>query len=277
MSQKSISIIWNWVYGRALAHLFRKRHIVQMFGRTIREAWDQLISDFGMLGSDADYVIISITTSGLSEVYPMIVPALRQWTHVILAMKWLTLDELLPIDECLRHTPDISLSILSGPGFAHEILSDTPVHLIFASESITEVEQEDFLIDGLTLDFSHDVLGVSWCGVLKNVYAIGAGMASTESGWDRSQYTTRVVHEMAELLTVLGWVWETAMSPAWRWDVWICTTPDSRNFRYGESLSMPIGTTVEGYSAARILQKNYRDIITSERFPIIASIISRLQ
>ena len=78
------------------------------------------------------------------------------------------------------YTPNIPLSILSGPGFAHEIQSDIPVHLIFASKNIDKIEQEDFLIDGLTLDFSRDILGVSWCGVLKNIYAIGAGMVSCE-------------------------------------------------------------------------------------------------
>ncbi len=276
MSQKTISIIWNWVYGRALAHLFRKRHIVQMFGRTVREVWDQLISDFGTLGSDADYIIISITTSALSEVYPIIAPYLRRWSHVILAMKWLTANKLLPIDECLRHTPDISLSILSGPGFAHEILSDIPVHLIFASESITEWEQDDLLLDGLTLDWSHDLLGVSWCGVLKNIYAIGAGMESRIWELDRSEYTTRVVHEMSELIQILGWVWETAMSPAGRWDIWICTTPHSRNYRYGTNPDDTTLDTVEWYSAGLILRERYGDILSSWQFPIITSIIEKL-
>lgn len=274
--QKNISIIWNWVYGRALAHLFGKKHLVKIFWRTMREPWDLLISDFGTLGSDADYIIISITTSALSEVYPMIVPCLNKWSHVILAMKWLTANKLLPIDECILHTPDISLSILSGPGFAHEIQSDIPVHLIFASRVIDEVEQEDFLIDGLTLDFSHDVVGVSWCWVLKNIYAIGAGMASCELWFDRGHYTTTVVHEMAELLLVLGWVWETAMSPAGRWDVWICTTPHSRNFRYGVSPDSTILGTVEWYNAAQIFREKYGNLLASWQFPIITSIITKL-
>lgn len=274
--QKTFSIIWNWVYGRALAHLFGKKHLVKIFWRTIREPWDNLISDFGSLGSDADYIIISITTSALSEVYPMIAPYLNKWSHVILAMKWLTANKLLPIDECLKYTPDISLSILSGPGFAHEIQSDIPVHLIFASSSIDEMEQEDFLIDGLTLDFSHDVLGVSWCGVLKNIYAIGAGIASRRWELDRSYYTTIVVHEMAELLTVLLGVWETAMSPVGRWDVWICTTPHSRNFRYGANHEDNSLETVEWLSAAQIFSERYGSLLSSWRFPILTSIISKI-
>lgn len=274
--QKNFSIIWNWVYGRALAHLFGKKHLVKIFWRTIREPWDNLISDFGNLGSDADYIIISITTSALSEVYPMIAPYLNKWSHVILAMKWLTANKLLPIDECLKYTPDISLSILSGPGFAHEIQSDIPVHLIFASSSIDETEQEDFLIDGLTLDFSHDILGVSWCGVLKNIYAIGAGIASRRWELDRSHYTTIVVHEMAELLTVLWGVWETAMSPVGRWDVWICTTPHSRNFRYGASHENNSLDTVEWLSAAQIFSERYSNLLLSWKFPILTSIISKI-
>lgn len=276
MSQKTISIIWNWAYGRALAHLFGKRHQVKIFWRILQESWDYLISDFATLGSGADYIIISITTSALSEVYPIIVPSLRKWSHVILAMKWLTANKLLPIDECLRYTPDISLSVLSGPGFAHEILSDIPVHLIFAGESITEGEQDDFLLDGLTLDFSHDILGVSWCGVLKNIYAIGAGMESRKWELDRSGYTTRVVCEMTELLSVLWWIWETAMSPAGRWDVWICTTPNSRNYRYGVNPDDTTLGTVEWYSAAVIFRERYRDVLASGRFPLLVTIVQSI-
>jgi glycerol-3-phosphate dehydrogenase len=85
-------------------------------------------------------------------------------------------------------------------------MGDVPVHLVLASDSIDEVEQEDFLLDNLTLDFSRDVTGVSWCGILKNIYAIGAGIRSHDADWDRAHYTTRVVDEMTRLLYVLGGV-----------------------------------------------------------------------
>lgn len=274
--QKKFSIIWNWVYGRALAHLFGKNHEVQIFWRTLRDPWDQLLSNFWVFWNNADYIIISITTSALSEVYPMIAPYLHKWNHVILAMKWLTANNLLPIDECLMYTPNIPLSILSGPGFAHEIQSDIPVHLIFASKNIDKIEQEDFLIDGLTLDFSRDILGVSWCGVLKNIYAIGAGMVSCEQWFDRWHYTTNAVNEMSELLWEFWGARETAMSPAGRWDVWICTTPHSRNFRYGMNPIATISNTIEWYSAAEIFKQKYKDILSSWKFPLITSIIQKL-
>lgn len=274
--QKKFSIIWNWVYGRALGHLFSKNHIVQIFWRTLREPWDRLLSDFWTLWSNANYIIISITTSALSDVYPIIAPYLNTSNHVILAMKWLTRNKLLPIDECLIYSPDISLSILSGPWFAHEIQSDIPVHLIFANKNIDEVEQEDFLIDGLTLDFSSDILGVSWCGVLKNIYAIWAGMTSCEPWFDRWHYTTLAVHEMSELLWVLWGMRETAMSPAGRWDIWICTTPHSRNFKYGANPDTTISNTVEWYNAAEIFKQKYKDILSSWKFPLITSIINKI-
>lgn len=96
-------------------------------------------------------------------------------------MKGLTENGLLPIEECRKYLPEHRISVLSGPGFADDILTNIPVHLVLAGDDFTEEEEEDFLVDNLTLDFSHDVTGVSWCGVLKNIYAIGAGMASIGS------------------------------------------------------------------------------------------------
>lgn len=274
---KSISIIWNWVYGCALAHLFGKKHAVKVFWRTQKREWEYLIDNFPESWSDADYIIISITTSALSQVYPVIAPHIQSRSHVILAMKWLTANSLLPIDECRLSTPDHHISILSGPGFADEIISDIPVHLVLASDSTLEEEQEDFLLDNLTLDWSHDVTGVSWCGILKNIYAIGAGIRSHDADWDRSHYTTAVVHEMSMILTVLGGVSETAIWPAWRGDVWICTTPHSRNFRYGASLDPSLRQGAEWYNAALHMSENYSDIMRSWDFPIIARIISQIQ
>lgn len=276
MSSKTISIIGNWVYGNALAHLFGKKHDVKVFWRSIKNPWDFLISDFPSVGADADYVIMSITTSALSEVYPTIAQYIKWWTHVVLAMKWLTVNKLLPMDECRACTPDIQISVLSGPGFAHEIQSDVPVHLILTSMNINEIEQEDFLIDGLTLDFSDDIVGVSWCWVLKNIYAIGAGMLSAESTFDRSHYTTEVVHELSELLVELGWKAETAMGPAGRWDVWICTTLHSRNFRYGASHDITLQDQAEGYNAWKLFWEKYGHLLSPWRFPIISSIIEKL-
>ena len=104
-----------------------------------------------------DYLIISITTRGLSDLLPKIAVNIAPHTHIILAMKGLTSNGLLPVDECKKYLPNHRISVLSGPGFAEEIMAETPVHLVIAGENITEDEEEDFLVENLTLDFTDDI------------------------------------------------------------------------------------------------------------------------
>ena len=232
MSKRNIAIIGNGVYGRALWFLFSKKHDITIFWREIKNDDERLIDDFVTLSKHFDYLIISITTKGLSDLLPKIFSSVSSETHIILAMKWLTANGLLPIDECRKFLPSHRISILSGPGFAEEIMSSIPVHLVLASDSLIESEEEDFLVDNLTLDFTTDIMWVSLCGVLKNIYAIGAGMASKNTGFDRAAYTQGAVHEMSMILESMGYKGETAHGPAGRGDMWVCTTPHSRNFRF---------------------------------------------
>lgn len=273
--QKHIAIIGNWAYGTALAYLLWKKHRISIFGRIPKNEIEMSIDDFGTIGEHFDYLIISITTKPLSQVLREIASRIPLDTHVILAMKWLTEEGKLPIDACQEVLPSHKISVLSGPGFAEEILSDTPVHLVLASDAFHDEEEQDFLIDNLTMDFTPDVYWVSWCGVLKNIYAIGAGIASKESGFDRSLFTRNAVHEMGALLEFLGFDRETAHGPAGRGDVWICTTPNSRNFRYWAG-DISLRDQAEGYSAANVFSDHYRKKIPKEMIPILSSVIEKI-
>lgn len=248
MSKKNFAIIGNWVYGMALSHLFWKKHALTVFWREIKHDGEFLIDEYGKWGTFYDVLIISITTKGLSDLLPKISEKVDAHTHVILAMKGLTSNGVLPIIECQKYLPTHRISILSGPGFAEEIMEEIPVHLVLATNDIQNIEYDDFLVDNLTLDFSEDIIGVSWCWVLKNIYAIGAGMASVKEGFDRSVYTQTAVTEMWLLLRAFGCDPDTAMSPAWKGDMWVCTTPHSRNFRYGAG-DLTLKDQAEWYNA----------------------------
>ena len=150
-----------------------------------------------------------------------------------------------------------------------------PVHLVLASASLTEEDEEDFLVENLTLDFSRDVRGVSWCGVLKNIYAIGAGIASREAGFDRSEYTRKAVHEMSLILFSLGHEKDTAHGPAGRGDMWVCTTPHSRNFRYGAG-DMTLRDQAEGYNALINVTQKYPGIVEKMDTPLFHQIMSTI-
>lgn len=271
MSKRNIAIIGNGVYGTALAFLFGKKHSITIFWRDIKNESEFPISDFGKQRDAFDYLIISITTRGLSDLLPRIYQNISSDTHIILAMKGLTSNGLLPVDECRWFLPNHRISVLSGPGFAEEIMSGIPVHLVLAGQHFSEDEEEDFLLDNLTLDFSHDVTWVSWCWVLKNIYAIGAGMASKKEGFDRSSFTRDAVHEMGWLLKYLGWDSVSAHGPAGRWDIWVCTTPHSRNFRFWEG-EYSLRDQAEWYNALINFQQKFPEIIQRSDFPILTSI-----
>lgn len=272
---KNISIIGNGAYGTALAYLFGKKHHVRVFGRERRQESEHHIYEFADFAQDTDILIISIATGAFATVYQQVCDTISPHTLVILAMKWLVDRSLLPIDICRTHTPHQSVALLSWPGFAKEIMDDVPVHLIFAHDEGVLIEHQDFLLDWLMLDFSHDVLGVSWCGVLKNIYAIGAGMASLGGDFSREAYTESAVEEMGRLLPNLGGDSTTVEWPAGCWDMWICTTPHSRNFRYGAG-EYELRDQAEGYRAIREFQNKFTHLFSQKQYPILVKIMSQM-
>ena len=70
-------------------------------------------------------------------------------------------------------------AFLSGPTFAKELAAGLPAALVVASRSARSAAtvQEEFSTDRLRLYTSDDVIGIELGGALKNVCAIGAGIA----------------------------------------------------------------------------------------------------
>jgi glycerol-3-phosphate dehydrogenase (NAD(P)+) len=161
---------------------------------------------------------------------------------------------------------DVSLAVLSGPTFAKELALGLPTAISLSStdnEFITVLS--DLLHCGRTFRVytNPDFIGVQLGGAVKNVIAIGAGMADG-IGFGanaRTALITRGLAEMCRLGCALGAQKETFMGMAGLGDlVLTCTDNQSRNRRFGlllgqgsgvDAAMKSIGQVVEGYRNAK--------------------------
>jgi glycerol-3-phosphate dehydrogenase (NAD(P)+) len=156
-------------------------------------------------------------------------------------------------------------AVLSGPTFAKEVGAGLPTAMTVASRD------ERFAME-LALSFSGpnfraytqtDIMGVEVGGAVKNVIAIGSGIADGMGfgANTRVALITRGLAEMMRLGVKLGAARETFMGLAGLGDlVLTCTDDQSRNRRFGMALGRGdsltaaqsgIGQVVEGVQAAR--------------------------
>ncbi|MDP5293268.1 NAD(P)H-dependent glycerol-3-phosphate dehydrogenase [Oceanimonas sp. CHS3-5] len=162
------------------------------------------------------------------------------------------------------------LAVLSGPTFAKELAMGLPTAISLAS---TEVDFAKELADLVHCDRSFrvylndDMVGLQLGGAVKNVIAIGAGLADG-LGFGanaRTALITRGLVELQRLGVALGAQQETFMGMAGLGDlVLTCTDNQSRNRRFGLALGQgksvdtamaEIGQVVEGYrNAAEVHQ-----------------------
>ncbi len=157
---------------------------------------------------------------------------------------------------------DISLAVLSGPTFAKEMAAGLPTAISLSSVDDDFVaEISDLLHCGKTFRVyaNKDFIGVQLGGAVKNVIAIGAGMADG-IGFGanaRTALITRGLVEMTRLGSALNAEPSTFMGMAGLGDlVLTCTDNQSRNRRFGLALGngsgveqaiADIGQVVEGY------------------------------
>lgn len=159
-----------------------------------------------------------------------------------------------------RACPDAVPAILTGPSFARDIALGLPTALTLACSDAEEGRALQAALSTHTLRLyrSTDPVGAELGGALKNVIAIGCGAvigaALGESA--RAALMTRGFAEMNRLAHTLGARPETLAGLSGFGDlVLTCTSAQSRNYRFGESLgrgaAFDAGVTVEGAATAR--------------------------
>lgn len=159
-----------------------------------------------------------------------------------------------------RDCPGATSAILTGPSFAADIARGLPTALTLACPDAQRgaALQRALSTPVLRLYLSSDTAGAELGGALKNVIAIAAGVTIGAGLGDsaRAALVTRGFAEMTRLAVALGARAETLAGLSGLGDlVLTCTSPQSRNFRYGQALGAGTDfdptTTVEGAATAR--------------------------
>jgi glycerol-3-phosphate dehydrogenase (NAD(P)+) len=159
----------------------------------------------------------------------------------------------------------IATGLLSGPSFAGETARGLPLALVCAmSDSARATELAHALRDpAMRVYASEDVIGVSLCGAIKNVFAIAAGVSDgLKLGANaRAALVTRGLAELRRLVEACGGNPDTVSGLAGVGDVLLTTTGDaSRNRQVGLQLAAgksldeilkALGHVAEGVYAAR--------------------------
>ncbi len=154
------------------------------------------------------------------------------------------------------------LAVLSGPTFAKELAMGMPTAISVASpdaQFVRDLQEKIHCSKTFRVYANSDFIGMQLGGAVKNVIAIGAGMADG-IGFGanaRTALITRGLAEMSRLGAALGAQPETFMGMAGLGDlVLTCTDNQSRNRRFGlalgqgkdvETAQTDIGQVVEGY------------------------------
>jgi len=157
-------------------------------------------------------------------------------------------------ETCVR-----KIGALSGPNLAVEIMRGSPAATVVASEFEEVILRAHDLLNGSLLRVygSYDRAGVELCGALKNIYAIGAGMASGLGFGQNATafFLTRGLAEMRRLGSLLGATGETFNGIAGIGDLLATASSTlSRNFRLGRAVSGGMGVEEAARSLGQVAE-----------------------
>ena len=226
----------------------------------------RVVHDLDEALEDARDALIAVPSHAFREMLQVIEPRLGRGTRIAWATKGFeTGTGLLPHQIAREVMPSRPGAVLSGPTFAREVGAGLPTAMTVASQDERFAKELALRLSGPSFRAytQADILGVEVGGAVKNVIAIGSGIADGMGfgANTRVALITRGLAEMMRLGVGLGALRDTFMGLAGLGDlVLTCTDDQSRNRRFGmalgrgQSLSAAgsaIHQVVEGLPAAR--------------------------
>jgi len=220
---------WGMTLGTILAHKGLK---VGLWARTEKEATDLKNTGFRSSGfpineipsslhvtddphealADSKAVILAVPSQTVRQNIRIIKPYITRSMLVASAAKGFEMGTNLRMSQVIaeeinpRFRPNIC--ILSGPNLAREVLMGLPAATIAAAEdeNVSRMMQRLLTTPNLCVYTHNDVIGVELGGTLKNIIALGAGVADGLGYGDNAKaaFMTRGLTEVSALGVALG-------------------------------------------------------------------------
>jgi glycerol-3-phosphate dehydrogenase (NAD(P)+) len=254
---------WGITLGVVLA---RKRVEVRLWARTEQEATElrdarfhsdlfsgitiprqlSITSSLPEALADAKAVILVVPSQRMRQNIKAIAKHLNGSMLIVSAAKGLELETNQRMSQVIAEevNPDFgsNICVLSGPNLSWEILHDLPAAAVVAAldEAVAKKAQKLLNTPGLCLYTNTDVIGVELGGALKNIVALGAGIADGLGYGDNAKAAliTRGLTEITALGVALGANPLTFSGLTGLGDlIATCASPLSRNHYVGVELA----------------------------------------
>jgi glycerol-3-phosphate dehydrogenase (NAD(P)+) len=202
-------------------------------------------SDLASACTDADVIVLGVPSHGLRAVLEAARDVIAPSVPVISLSKGVEQGSLLRMTEVVAdvlagHDPSC-IGVLTGPNLAKEVAGGQPTASVVATTDtdVAEQLQQLFFAPTFRVYTNPDVVGCEIAGALKNVLAIGAGIAHGLGYGDNTKAAliTRGLAELARLGVALGGDPLTFAGLAGMGDlIATCSSPQSRNRHVGVEL-----------------------------------------
>jgi len=262
-----IAIIGTTSWGKTLGVVLARNGLeVRLWARTEREATKlrdagpnpsllpgitfppplSITSSLSEALAEVKAVILAVPSQSMRQNIKLVKDYLKQSMLIVSAAKGLEIDSSKRMSQIITEEIDpqfwSNICVLSGPNLSREILQDLPAATVVAAENeaVARVARQLLTVPNLCIYTNTDVIGVELGGALKNIIALGAGMADGLDYGDniKAAFMTRGLTEMTALGVALGANPLTFSGLAGLGDlIATCASPLSRNHYVGVELT----------------------------------------
>jgi len=280
----NVTILGCGEYGKALMSVFLENDSNKItvwnkfekdfFGFREKYLSVSFTTDLESAVNGADLIVIAIPVIFLNDTIKELM-TVYNGQDILVASKGIDINsKLFAVEIVCKYLEDANVGVISGGTFARDMYDKKVMGITLAtnSNSIREKVKNGFENKFLRVQYVEDIIGVSVCGAIKNVMAIGFGILDGADFPPSSKFLflTEAIYEIRHLIVSLGGKEETVMSYAGIDDIMMtCTSSESRNYTLGnmigkrksidEIYTYKENTTIEGFGTSDAIYRLAKD------------------
>lgn len=228
-------------------------------------------TDINHIAEQSDYLIFAVPSAFLKNALESLTVDISRKV-IFSAIKGIVPDENLIVGEFFNQNYNIPLNqigVITGPCHAEEVALERLSYLTLAGQ---DEEKIRYLADRMNSDFikttlSDDIYGTEYAAVLKNIYALAAGICHGLGYGDNFQavLVSNAIREMKKFMKVVHPIKRDISDSAYLGDLLVTAYSQfSRNRMFGNmigkgytirSAMLELNMVAEGYYATRLIRE----------------------